>query len=132
MRCSFCIHLEANALVHGIFNHVLMIYGLRSLLGRAGWIPLQPTAFIMSRYVPLMMSEPPTKTLDAIGLYCPEPVFRTKIEIEGMQVGETLAVSADDPAAEDDISRWVSRNGHEMLDIAKDGNVVTFRIRKVR
>jgi len=31
-------------------------------------------------------------------------VFRTKIAIEKMQVGEVLTVLADDPASEDDIS----------------------------
>ena len=72
------------------------------------------------------------KKLDATGLFCPEPVFRTKIEIERMQVGETLTVSADDPEAEDDISRWVSRNGHELLDMAKDGEKITFKIKKVK
>ena len=72
------------------------------------------------------------KKLDATGLFCPEPVFRTKIEIEKMQVGETLIVSADDPAAEDDISRWVTRNGHELLDMQKDGNTITFKIKKVK
>ena len=50
------------------------------------------------------MSENARK-LDAVGLFCPEPVFRTKIEMEQMQVGEKLLVLADDPAAEDDISR---------------------------
>jgi len=49
------------------------------------------------------MSESTEKKLDATGLFCPEPVFRTKIEIERMQVGETLTVSADDPAAGSDI-----------------------------
>jgi len=78
------------------------------------------------------MSETTEKKLDATGLFCPEPVFRTKIEIEKMQVGETLVVSADDPAAEDDISRWVTRNGHELLDMSKDGNKITFQIKKVK
>jgi TusA-related sulfurtransferase len=78
------------------------------------------------------MSESTEKKLDATGLFCPEPVFRTKIEIEKMQVGETLVVSADDPAAEDDISRWVTRNGHELLDLSKDGNTITFQIKKVK
>ena len=78
------------------------------------------------------MSEPTDKKLDAIGLFCPEPVFRTKIEIEKMQVGETLIVSADDPAAEEDISRWVTRSGHELLDMSKDGSVITFQIKKVK
>ncbi len=72
------------------------------------------------------------KKIDATGLYCPEPVFRTKIEMERMQVGEILTVSADDPEAEDDISRWVSRNGHELLDMSKDGAKITFKIKKVK
>ena len=57
-------------------------------------------------------------------------MFRTKIEIERMQVGEILTVSADDPEAEDDISRWVTRQGHELLDMSKDGNKITFQIKR--
>lgn len=79
-----------------------------------------------------IMSESTEKKLDATGLFCPEPVFRTKIEIERMQVGQVLTVSADDPAAEEDISRWVTRNGHELLDLKKDGNTITFKIKKVK
>lgn len=78
------------------------------------------------------MSESNEKKLDATGLFCPEPVFRTKIEIEKMQVGQVLTVSADDPAAEDDISRWVTRNGHVLLAMKKDGNTITFQIKKVK
>ena len=72
------------------------------------------------------------KILDATGLFCPEPVFRTKIEIEKMQVGQIITVKADDPAAEDDISRWVTRNGHELLDMKKDGNTIILSIKKVK
>ena len=78
------------------------------------------------------MSESNEKKLDCTGLFCPEPVFRTKIEIEKMQVGQELTVSADDPAAEEDISRWVNRNGHELLDLQKDGDTITFQIKKVK
>jgi TusA-related sulfurtransferase len=78
------------------------------------------------------VSESNEKKLDATGLFCPEPVFRTKIEIEKMQVGQVLTVSADDPAAEDDISRWVTRNGHALLSMKKDGNKITFQIKKVK
>ena len=77
------------------------------------------------------MSQEPKK-LDATGLFCPEPVFRTKIEIEKMQVGEVLTVLADDPAAEDDISRWVKRNGHELINMKKNDNVIEFTIKKVK
>ena len=78
------------------------------------------------------MSESNEKKLDATGMFCPEPVFRTKIEIEKMQVGQVLTVSADDPAAEDDISRWVTRNGHELLNMKKDGITITFQNKKVK
>jgi TusA-related sulfurtransferase len=70
--------------------------------------------------------------LDATGLFCPEPVFRTKIAIEKMQVGQVLTVLADDPAAEDDISRWVNRNGHQLLNMNKKNNVIEFTIKKVK
>ena len=71
-------------------------------------------------------------TLDAVGLFCPEPVFRVKIAVERMQAGQTIQVSADDPAADDDISRWVNRSGHHMLEKAKEGDTLTFLIRKVK
>jgi TusA-related sulfurtransferase len=49
-----------------------------------------------------------------------------------MQVGEVLTVLADDPAAEDDISRWVNRSGHELLNMKKNDNVLEFSIKKVK
>jgi TusA-related sulfurtransferase len=73
-----------------------------------------------------------TKKLDARGLFCPEPVFRTKIEVERMQVGETLTVLADDPNAEEDVSRWVKRNGHELISLEKKDSSLEFLIKKVK
>ena len=72
------------------------------------------------------------KVIDVRGLYCPEPVFRTKIEIEKMTIGERLKVVADDPQSEEDISRWVNRNGHELLNMNKKNNVIEFTIKKVK
>jgi len=65
-------------------------------------------------------------------LFCPEPVFRTKIAMEKMQAGQVLIIQADDPAAEEDISRWVNRNGHELLELNKNKNVLEFKIKKVK
>jgi TusA-related sulfurtransferase len=59
-------------------------------------------------------------------------VFRTKIEIERMTVGNVLKVIADDPAAEEDISRWVNRNGHQLLGINKTDKDLEFTIKKVK
>ncbi len=70
--------------------------------------------------------------LDCTGLFCPEPVFRTKIAIEKMQAGQILTITADDPAAGEDISRWVKRNGHELLEMNKNESVIEFKIKKVK
>jgi TusA-related sulfurtransferase len=74
----------------------------------------------------------PSKTIDVRGLFCPEPVFRTKIEIERLGIGNILKVVADDPEAEEDISRWVTRNGHEMMNFGKEGKDLVFLIKKVK
>ncbi len=65
-------------------------------------------------------------------MFCPEPVFRTKIAIEKLQTGDVLTVKADDPAAEDDISRWVLRTGHELVEMKKNDGVIEFTIKKVK
>jgi len=74
----------------------------------------------------------PSRTLDCIGLYCPEPVFRTRLELDKMEVGEVLEMIADDPAAEEDIKSFTKRTGHELLKFSKEGDVLRFLIRKAR
>jgi len=41
-------------------------------------------------------------------------------------------VTADDPAAEEDIKRLVSRLGHEVLGLESDGDAVKLLIRKMK
>jgi len=79
-----------------------------------------------------MVKSKPTRTLDCIGLYCPEPVFKTRLELDEMKVGETLEVLADDPAAESDIRSLVKNLGQELVEVAKKGDTVQILIRKVR
>lgn len=67
-----------------------------------------------------------------MGLYCPEPVFRTRLALDDMEVGEVLEVTADDPAAEEDIKRLVNRLGQEVVSFESDGERIRFLIRKVR
>jgi TusA-related sulfurtransferase len=74
----------------------------------------------------------PTKSIDVRGLYCPEPVFRTKMEIERLSIGDVLKIVADDPESEEDISRWVKRNGHELLAINKTQKDLEFVIKKAK
>jgi len=74
----------------------------------------------------------PDRTLDCLGLYCPEPVFRTRVELDNMRIGEIMEVSADDPAAEADIRSLVKRLEQEIVDVRKDGNTVQILIKKVK
>jgi TusA-related sulfurtransferase len=72
------------------------------------------------------------RTLDCLGLYCPEPVFRTRMELDEMKVGEILEVLADDPAAEEDIRSLVKHLQQELLRIDKEGNTVRILIKKIK
>ncbi len=79
-----------------------------------------------------MMNNSPTKSIDVRGLYCPEPVFRTKMEVERLKIGETLKIVADDPESEEDISRWVNRNGHQLVSLNKTEKDLEFIIKKAK
>ena len=78
------------------------------------------------------MKEKPDRTLDCLGLYCPEPVFKTRLEIDEMKVGETIEILADDPAAESDIKSLVKNLEQELISVDKKGDKVQILIRKVK
>ena len=72
----------------------------------------------------------PARTLDCIGLYCPEPLFQTRENIDRIQVGEVLEVLTDDPAAEEDLKRFAKRAGHEVVSFEKGSDHMRFLIRR--
>ncbi len=78
------------------------------------------------------MATKPNKTLDCLGLYCPEPVFKTRMELDELKKGEILEVLADDPAAEGDIRSLVKNLGHELVSVKKEGEKVRILIKKTK
>ena len=80
--------------------------------------------------MPNESAEKPAKTLDCIGLYCPEPVFRTREEISTVPVGSILEVLADDPASESDITSWAKHAGQELISVEKRDGGFRFLIRR--
>lgn len=74
----------------------------------------------------------PDRNLDCVGLFCPEPVFRTRQEIDKLEVGEILEVIADDPAAEEDIPRLVKRLGLELVEMYRENDEIHFVIKKIK
>jgi len=77
-----------------------------------------------------MTTQEPDRELDCSGLYCPEPIFRTRMALDQMEKGEILKVTADDPAAEADLKRLSERLGHTVLEVTHDGEEVTLFIKK--
>jgi TusA-related sulfurtransferase len=74
----------------------------------------------------------PEDTLDCVGLFCPEPLFQTREAMDAIDIGETLEVFADDPAAEEDLARFAKRAGHEIVSVEDLGDHMRFLIRKGR
>ena len=70
--------------------------------------------------------------VDCVGLYCPMPIAKTKEAIDDITIGEIIKVEADDPAAETDIHAWAKRTGHEVVKFEKDGEFLTFYIKKMK
>ena len=77
-------------------------------------------------------TDKPTKTLDCVGLYCPEPLFQTREQIDSIEAGEILEVLADDPAAEEDLKRFAKRTGNELLAFENKDGRLRFLIKKMQ
>ena len=72
----------------------------------------------------------PDRILDCLGLFCPEPIYRTRMELDKLKKGQILEVIADDPAAEGDITSLVKRLNLHLLEIRKEKEEVHLLIKK--
>ncbi len=70
------------------------------------------------------------ESLDAMGLYCPVPLYQAKKRIDALKVGQILEVIADDPSAEPDFKGWTKTTGHELLKIVKEDDKLFIYVRK--
>jgi tRNA 2-thiouridine synthesizing protein A len=77
-------------------------------------------------------TDTPKKTLDCVGLYCPEPLFQTREQIDSIGIGDVLEVLADDPAAEEDLKRFAKRTGHEVVHFETKDGKLRFLIKKMK
>lgn len=72
------------------------------------------------------------RILDAIGFFCPEPILKTRREMDQMNIGEVLEVMADDPGSVEDIPKWAKRAGQEFLIMNRQDHHCRFLVRKVK
>nr|WP_205967601.1 sulfurtransferase TusA [Paraglaciecola sp. 20A4] len=68
--------------------------------------------------------------LDAIGLRCPEPVMMVRLSIRNMELGETLAICADDHSTTRDIPSFCRFMGHTLLASKTEDKPYRYLIRK--
>lgn len=72
----------------------------------------------------------PDKTLDTKGMLCPQPVLKTKVEMDKMASGQILEVVATDPGADPDIRAWAKRTGNLFLSSKAEGEVWRIYVKK--
>ncbi len=70
--------------------------------------------------------------VDCRGVACPRPVIELAKAVAAVEIGELVALVADDPAAEVDVSAWCRMRGQEYVgsETAPDG-VPTYLVRRV-
>ncbi|TFF68092.1 sulfurtransferase TusA family protein [Candidatus Thorarchaeota archaeon] len=77
------------------------------------------------------MNDNPVKSVDCVGLYCPQPIFQTREAVESVEIGDVVEILADDPGAEPDLKRFTKRTGHELVLFQKlEDGVLRFLIKR--
>jgi len=56
-----------------------------------------------------------TKTLDAMGLKCPQPILKVASMAPQLQAGDILEITADCESFPKDIKAWAERTGKTLL-----------------
>lgn len=70
-------------------------------------------------------------TLDACGLFCPEPVMMLHSKIRDIAAGEILEVLATDPSTTRDVPKFCMFLGHELVERSEQDGQYRYLIRKV-
>jgi tRNA 2-thiouridine synthesizing protein A len=69
-----------------------------------------------------------TKTLDVVGMRCPQPIQVIITNMHETSPGDILEVRADCPTFEEDVRMWAQRAGKTLLAINRSGSVLTAQI----
>ncbi|MGG1483261.1 sulfurtransferase TusA family protein [Peribacillus castrilensis] len=70
------------------------------------------------------------KVLDAKGLACPMPIVKTRKAMNDLQTGQVLEIHVTDKGAKADLAAWSKSGGHELMETAKENDILKFWIRK--
>ncbi len=59
-------------------------------------------------------------SVDAVGLFCPIPVVKLKLELENVRLNEVIELLADDPGVLDDLPAWCRETNNRLLSMNKN------------
>lgn len=59
-------------------------------------------------------------TVDAVGLFCPLPVVKLKIELEKVELNQIVELLADDPGVLEDLPAWAIETRQKLLSLKKN------------
>lgn len=60
------------------------------------------------------------KSVDAVGLFCPMPVVKLKLELEKAGLNKVVELLADDPGILEDLPAWCKETGNKLLSLEKN------------
>nr|WP_205629498.1 sulfurtransferase TusA family protein [Jiangella muralis] len=72
-----------------------------------------------------------TLVLDCRGMRCPLPIIELARRIGDVEVGQTVTVLADDPAAASDVPAWCRMRAHEYVG-ADGADGAAYTVRRLR
>ena len=70
------------------------------------------------------------ETLDCKGLSCPMPIIKLAKAMKKMPSGKVLQMIGTDPGSKEDVPKWCSKTGNQLLGSADEGGANVFYIRK--
>jgi len=68
--------------------------------------------------------------IDACGLQCPGPILKLKKSADLMQSGQTLEITATDPAFANDVKAWANITGNRILELNENAGTIKAVIEK--
>ena len=69
-------------------------------------------------------------TVDACGLYCPQPIIRLAVVARNATPGTEIELLADDPGVREDLPAWCAGQGHTLVSLEEDADgVIRTRVR---
>lgn len=84
----------------------------------------------MKQETPSSTDQKPCCTIDTRGMFCPIPVYKARQAILEAKPNQVIELLADDPASEEDITRWAERTGNTVLVIERSDDSIRFLIQK--